>query len=294
MMTTLIKNMVLAALFSFLPLWAFFCLNFAAMELENPFGTDDNDLPMRHFQTEMNNSLMMLLHPNGDLIPGVNPKCEMDFFLLHAAHTSEEEEDHADVSGAHIRCKTSRLSDFRLLRTSDTKSTDSQDMRQGHDSPPAVEAARSTTQGSQCDSKRVSENDVHVTLQEATASTTASSPSKEENFLQQSDPAPDPDEAILDRGGTPTLVVKPISAKAIVTNQAYDLDTLAEAHGTSLPVNSDVNGVGVYASVADALCLGTCAHVPAGSRSNRNQAETFAQRGQKLAEMPRPVALVQR
>ena len=31
------------------------CLNFIGVELENPFGQDDNDLPLDHFQDEMNN-----------------------------------------------------------------------------------------------------------------------------------------------------------------------------------------------------------------------------------------------
>ena len=38
------------------------------MELENPFGLDDNDLPLDHFQQEMNSCLLMLLHENSDLI----------------------------------------------------------------------------------------------------------------------------------------------------------------------------------------------------------------------------------
>jgi len=115
MMTSLLpKAYVLASLFSFLPLWAMFCLNFAAIELENPFGTDDNDLPMRHFQTEMNNCLMMLLHPNTDLIAGVNPNCEMDFFKLHAVHQANEDLCDMTERGSYAREKTRRLSDFKL------------------------------------------------------------------------------------------------------------------------------------------------------------------------------------
>merc|ERR1712176_1662693 len=69
--TSIIQSKVLAAIFTFLPLFGMFALDFIAMELENPFGTDANDLPLKHFQHEMNNCLMMLLHNNTDLIAGV-------------------------------------------------------------------------------------------------------------------------------------------------------------------------------------------------------------------------------
>merc|ERR1712048_1292432 len=57
-------------------------LNSIAGELENPFGTDSNDLPMVHFQGEMNSCLLMLLHPSVDHIPGLSERCEFDFGSL--------------------------------------------------------------------------------------------------------------------------------------------------------------------------------------------------------------------
>merc|ERR1719359_1519806 len=82
-MSSLLRSKVLCVLFTFIPIFGMFCLNFVAQELENPFGIDANDLPLQHFQTEMNNCLMMLLHPNSDLIANIGPRCETDFYKLN-------------------------------------------------------------------------------------------------------------------------------------------------------------------------------------------------------------------
>lgn len=77
--TAVVKSKVLAAIFTFIPIFGLYSLNFIAVELENPFGTDANDLPMSHFQEEMNTCLMMLLHENTDMISGTSPNCLRDF-----------------------------------------------------------------------------------------------------------------------------------------------------------------------------------------------------------------------
>jgi len=74
-----IQSKVLAAVFTFIPVWSLFALNFAAGELEDPFGTDANDLPLAHFQEEMNRCLLTLLHPNADLIPNLSDDAVTDF-----------------------------------------------------------------------------------------------------------------------------------------------------------------------------------------------------------------------
>jgi len=79
-----IRSKVLAAIFAFVPVFGMFSLNFIASELENPFGTDDNDLPLEHFQTEMNSCLLMLLHTNTDMIAGTSPRCITNFEKLLA------------------------------------------------------------------------------------------------------------------------------------------------------------------------------------------------------------------
>lgn len=80
--TAVVKSKVLAAAVSFIPMFGLYSLNFIAIELENPFGTDDNDLPMSHFQTEMNGCLLMLLHDNTDMIAGTSDRAVIDFYEL--------------------------------------------------------------------------------------------------------------------------------------------------------------------------------------------------------------------
>merc|ERR1719230_599445 len=77
-----IRSKVLASLFTFIPIFGMYSLNFIALELEDPFGTDANDLPLSNFQFEMNNCLLMLLHDNTDMIAGTSERCIKDFDLL--------------------------------------------------------------------------------------------------------------------------------------------------------------------------------------------------------------------
>jgi hypothetical protein len=113
--SSMIQSKVWCAIISFMPVWGAYCLNFIAQELENPFGTDKNDLPLEHFQIEMNNCLMMLLHPNTDLIPALNPKCEKDFHRLRAGYRMSHKPEH-NADGTLTRKKTRRLSDFGVNR----------------------------------------------------------------------------------------------------------------------------------------------------------------------------------
>jgi len=83
-MAAIIKSKVLCALFTFIPVFGMFSLNFIACELENPFGIDANDLPLPHFQEEMNSCLLMLLHDNTDMISTTSDRCVMDFYDLLA------------------------------------------------------------------------------------------------------------------------------------------------------------------------------------------------------------------
>mmetsp|Transcript_3459 Transcript_3459/g.8617 ORF Transcript_3459/g.8617 Transcript_3459/m.8617 type:complete len:534 (+) Transcript_3459:105-1706(+) len=79
----LTTNPVWAPIFSFVPIFGFASLNFIGVELENPFGDDANDLPLEHFQTEMNKCLLMLLHDGADLVAGTsNLRCRYVFSEL--------------------------------------------------------------------------------------------------------------------------------------------------------------------------------------------------------------------
>merc|ERR1719199_1359659 len=94
MISQAIRSKVLAALFTFIPIFGMYALNFIASELENPFGIDSNDLPLSHFQDEMNSCLLMLLHPNTDMIASVSPQCVMKFEdLLEACAIPAEQKN---------------------------------------------------------------------------------------------------------------------------------------------------------------------------------------------------------
>lgn len=58
-------------LLTFISMLFLFTLNFAAVELEIPFGDRDNHLPLHTFQGDMNRSLLMLINENSDAVATV-------------------------------------------------------------------------------------------------------------------------------------------------------------------------------------------------------------------------------
>jgi len=58
-----------AAIMSFLIITIYWAINFIAVELEMPFGSDENDLPMLEFQNRMNMSLKSLLDEHAQIPP---------------------------------------------------------------------------------------------------------------------------------------------------------------------------------------------------------------------------------
>lgn len=58
-----VKSPYWAALFSFIQVFILWSLNFIAVEIDNPFGLDSNDINGRDFQMEMNRDLLILVHP---------------------------------------------------------------------------------------------------------------------------------------------------------------------------------------------------------------------------------------
>merc|ERR1719359_2043158 len=60
---TSIESPAWASFLSFSVVISFWSLNFIALELEDPFGDDANDLPMKDMQTDLNLSLKELLTP---------------------------------------------------------------------------------------------------------------------------------------------------------------------------------------------------------------------------------------
>lgn len=58
-----------ASVFVFIQVFILWALNFIAVEIENPFGTDENDLNGRYMQHEMNRQLTLLLEPSTTRVP---------------------------------------------------------------------------------------------------------------------------------------------------------------------------------------------------------------------------------
>eukprot|EP00929_Paragymnodinium_shiwhaense_P065586 TRINITY_DN32861_c0_g1_i1.p1 TRINITY_DN32861_c0_g1~~TRINITY_DN32861_c0_g1_i1.p1 ORF type:complete len:758 (+),score=146.02 TRINITY_DN32861_c0_g1_i1:203-2476(+) len=89
-------------------------LNLIASELEQPFGEDENDLPLRHFQTEMNRSLLMFVHDMSDHRPYKSEICVTEFEDLVEAVNEQalRERDHASCRGVTLsRAMTSAWSE---------------------------------------------------------------------------------------------------------------------------------------------------------------------------------------
>lgn len=58
-----VKYVPWATVLPFIAQIAYWSVNYIAVELENPFGDDDNDLPLQDMQRDLNKSLKGLLHP---------------------------------------------------------------------------------------------------------------------------------------------------------------------------------------------------------------------------------------
>merc|ERR1712096_210876 len=74
--------------FSLVPIFGLYALNFIAKELEMPFGDDPNDLPLLEFHEHMNGSLLMLIREETDLVPHIDGEtCNMNYDGIRE-HTS--------------------------------------------------------------------------------------------------------------------------------------------------------------------------------------------------------------
>eukprot|EP00928_Gymnodinium_smaydae_P033637 TRINITY_DN24035_c0_g2_i3.p1 TRINITY_DN24035_c0_g2~~TRINITY_DN24035_c0_g2_i3.p1 ORF type:complete len:531 (-),score=79.35 TRINITY_DN24035_c0_g2_i3:118-1710(-) len=60
---TSMSSVTMAGVVSFVVIVSFWGVNYLAVELENPYGDDTNDLPLHDMQRDMNRSLRSLLHP---------------------------------------------------------------------------------------------------------------------------------------------------------------------------------------------------------------------------------------
>lgn len=63
------ESILISGLFSFLQVVLLWALNFIAVEIEHPFGSDPNDLELADMQNQMNAMLIMLLREGVDRVP---------------------------------------------------------------------------------------------------------------------------------------------------------------------------------------------------------------------------------
>jgi len=67
-----ISNMVWAGVLTFLVVFSFWCIHFFSFELEMPFGSSSNHLPLIDMQSDMNRSLLTLLRRKAQFPPEFN------------------------------------------------------------------------------------------------------------------------------------------------------------------------------------------------------------------------------
>lgn len=78
-MASILEKTHWACIFTVVPVFGLVALNLVAGEIEMPFGDDANDLPLDEFQDHMNNSMLMLIRDETDLVPRVNEQHAHDF-----------------------------------------------------------------------------------------------------------------------------------------------------------------------------------------------------------------------
>lgn len=77
-----------AGIFTFIQVFTLWSLNFITLEIENPFGSDDNDLDARQMQMDMNEHLLLLLAPEAQRMPQLRPEAELSHNAMLAQHRS--------------------------------------------------------------------------------------------------------------------------------------------------------------------------------------------------------------
>mmetsp|Transcript_104384 Transcript_104384/g.207301 ORF Transcript_104384/g.207301 Transcript_104384/m.207301 type:complete len:547 (-) Transcript_104384:142-1782(-) len=79
-----------AGILSFIVTFSFWSINYIAVELEQPFGDDPNDLPLHEMQADLNKSLIALLHPCAQHAPDFHFKKEEHIVCRRSTDHIEE------------------------------------------------------------------------------------------------------------------------------------------------------------------------------------------------------------
>mmetsp|Transcript_47017 Transcript_47017/g.90718 ORF Transcript_47017/g.90718 Transcript_47017/m.90718 type:complete len:585 (+) Transcript_47017:46-1800(+) len=113
-LTPLVMSMVFSdqigwcILSTFMPVFSLLCLNYTAAELEMPYGTRENDLPLHDFQMEMNSSLLMLIHLDSDHVPSTHHRTKTTYDDLSQALQQNRNSMFSQVSQAQSMRQTLR------------------------------------------------------------------------------------------------------------------------------------------------------------------------------------------
>lgn len=67
--TQFVNDILWGMIFSFIQVFVLWALNLIAVELENPYGQDANDIDGKSMHAEFNNQLLMLIHPDARRVP---------------------------------------------------------------------------------------------------------------------------------------------------------------------------------------------------------------------------------
>jgi len=95
-MASILEKAHYAFIFTVIPVFGLNAMNLVAIELEMPFGKDDNDLPLDEFQDHMNNSMLMLICDESDIVPHINRFAGQDFYAIKARICKQRPKDLID------------------------------------------------------------------------------------------------------------------------------------------------------------------------------------------------------
>lgn len=120
MMAQWTSSMITAAIFTFVQVCVLWALNLIAVEIENPFGSDDNDLDYLQMQVELNRQLVMLASKSASALPS-----------LVTESVRDEDNWKTETSGDVVGHRSTLLMAWKSLTPGDCQTTQRSDRRRG-------------------------------------------------------------------------------------------------------------------------------------------------------------------
>jgi len=112
------EHPVTATLFSFLTVTTFWALNIISVEIENPFGSDANDLEAGDMQDDMNRYLMLLVSEQSRRVPTLTERA-VDLFNLYKEEVFEGSSSLNEWRSALADCwkRDEEMADFSVMKS---------------------------------------------------------------------------------------------------------------------------------------------------------------------------------